>query len=68
VYTISQGHRIFAHIQEGGWVVVGVGEKAAKQGKSPFTAKMCGCLLADCQPHKTSEHFFLEVKDVAVCM
>jgi hypothetical protein len=34
VYTISHGRRIFAHIQVGGWVAVGGGEKAANRQKS----------------------------------
>jgi hypothetical protein len=56
VYTISQFRSIFAHIQVGGLGGSGGGGKAAKQGKSLFTAKMrlfiCRLLAS-----QTSEHF-----------
>ncbi len=62
---ISHSRCIFTHIQVGGgWVAVGGRGKAAKQGKSPFTAKIrpfIHQLLAS----QTSEHFLLEIKDVA---
>jgi hypothetical protein len=48
----------------GGWGAVGGGGKAAKQGKSPFAAKIRPfiCRLSASQ---TSEHFLPEIKDVA---
>ncbi len=63
VYTISHGPGIFAHIQVGGLGGSGGGGKAAKQGESPFTAKMRPfiCRLSASQ---TFEHFLLEIKDV----
>ncbi len=47
----------------GGWVAVGGGGKAAKQGKSPFTAKIRPfiCRLSASQ---ASEHFLPYTKDV----
>jgi hypothetical protein len=52
------------HPGGGGWVAVGGGGKAAKQGESPFTAKMqpfIRLLLAS----QTSVHFLPQGKDVA---
>jgi hypothetical protein len=47
----------------GGWVAMGGGGKAAKQGKNPFTAKTRSfiCRLPALQ---TSEHFLPFTKDV----
>ncbi len=47
----------------GGWVAVGGGGKAAKQGENPFTAKMRPfiCRLSASQ---ASEHFLPETKVV----
>ncbi len=55
-YTISHGRSIFAHIQVGGRVAVGGGGKAAKQGKSPLTAKMRP-FIRQLSALKTSEDF-----------
>jgi hypothetical protein len=51
----------------GGWVAVGGGGKAAKQGESHFMAKM-RLFLRRLLTSQTSEHFLSEIKDVAFCM
>ncbi len=51
----------------GGQVAVGGGWKAAKQGKSPFTAKI-RLFIRLLSASQTSEHFLPEIKDVAFCM
>ncbi len=51
----------------GGWVAVGGGGKAAKQGKSLFTAKIQP-FIRRLSASKISEHFLPEIKDVAFCM
>jgi hypothetical protein len=64
VYLISHGRSILAHIQVVGWVAVGGGGKAAKQGKSPFTAKKRP-FIRRLPASQTSEHFLSYIKDVA---
>jgi hypothetical protein len=45
----------------GGWVAVGGGGKAAKQGENP-TWQKCGRLFADCRPHRPLSIFYLKQK------
>jgi hypothetical protein len=56
LYLISHGLSIFAHIQVGGLGGSGGGGKAAKQGKSPFTAKMRP-FIRRLSASQISEHF-----------
>jgi hypothetical protein len=48
-------------------VAVGGGGKAAKQGKSPFTAKIQP-FIRRLSASQTSELFMPEIKEVAFCM
>ncbi len=66
VHPISHGRSIFAHIQVGGgWVAVGGGGKAAKQGESPFTAKMQP-FIRRLSASQTSENFLLYIKRCSI--
>jgi hypothetical protein len=50
----------------GGWVAEGFGGKAAKQVKSPFTAKTRR-FICQLSASQTSKHFLPKTKDLAFC-
>jgi hypothetical protein len=51
----------------GGWVAVGDGRKAAKQGENPFTAKV-RLFICRFSVSQASEHFLPETKVVGFYM